>query len=145
MFLFYVITFFKKGDTIQGGTLFEEIRYIPFFRVHDTFQKEILVRKPERKSCYFFPHFKLKLIAVECWGCLEICRLPLLCFKVNQPSILGCTSECVIRTFSGLLSKHWVKVPTKYLGGKERSFIGKVGASLANLMSNCHTKVTEYQ
>ena len=28
MFLFYVLSFFKKGDTIQGGTLFREIRYI---------------------------------------------------------------------------------------------------------------------
>ena len=27
MFLFYVVSFFKKGDTIQGGTLFKEIRY----------------------------------------------------------------------------------------------------------------------
>ena len=27
MFLFYVLSFFKKGDTIQGGTLFKEIRY----------------------------------------------------------------------------------------------------------------------
>ena len=27
MFLFYVPSFFKKGDTIQGGTLFKEIRY----------------------------------------------------------------------------------------------------------------------
>ena len=28
MFLFYVLTFFKKEDTIQGGTLFKEIRYV---------------------------------------------------------------------------------------------------------------------
>ena len=28
MFLFYVLSFFKKGETIQGGTLFKEIRYI---------------------------------------------------------------------------------------------------------------------
>ena len=27
MFLFYVLNFFKKGNTIQGGTLFKEIRY----------------------------------------------------------------------------------------------------------------------
>jgi hypothetical protein len=25
---FYVLSFFKKGDTIQGGTLFKEIRYL---------------------------------------------------------------------------------------------------------------------
>ena len=35
MFLFYVLSFFKKGDTIQGGhysrgTLFKEIRYATF-------------------------------------------------------------------------------------------------------------------
>ena len=35
MFLFRVLSFFKKGDTIQGrtlfkgGTLFKEIRYVP--------------------------------------------------------------------------------------------------------------------
>ena len=28
MFLFYVLSFFKKGDTIQGGTLFKEIWYM---------------------------------------------------------------------------------------------------------------------
>ena len=27
MFLFYVLSFFKKGDVIQGRTLFKEIRY----------------------------------------------------------------------------------------------------------------------
>ena len=36
MFLFYELSFFKKGDTIQGGdiiqgrTLFKEIRYVYF-------------------------------------------------------------------------------------------------------------------
>ena len=28
MFLFYVISFFKKGDTIQGGTLFKGGKYM---------------------------------------------------------------------------------------------------------------------
>ena len=28
MFLIYVLSFFKKGDNIQGGTLFKEIRYV---------------------------------------------------------------------------------------------------------------------
>ena len=28
MFLFYVLTFFKKGDTIQGGTLFKRGHYL---------------------------------------------------------------------------------------------------------------------
>ena len=28
MFLYYVLNFFKKGDTIQGGALFKEIRYV---------------------------------------------------------------------------------------------------------------------
>ena len=28
MFLFYVLSFFKKGDTIQGGTLFEGEHYL---------------------------------------------------------------------------------------------------------------------
>ena len=30
MFLFYVLRFFKKRDTIQGGTLFKEIWYLEF-------------------------------------------------------------------------------------------------------------------
>ena len=30
MFLFYVLSFFKKGDTIQGRTLIKEIRYLFF-------------------------------------------------------------------------------------------------------------------
>ena len=33
MSLFYVLSFFKKGDTIQGGTLFKEIRYSCFFKL----------------------------------------------------------------------------------------------------------------
>ena len=28
MFLLYVLNFFKKVDTIQGGTLFKEIQYV---------------------------------------------------------------------------------------------------------------------
>ena len=28
MFLFYVLSFFKKGDTIQGGTLFKGKHYL---------------------------------------------------------------------------------------------------------------------
>ena len=28
MFIFYLLSFFKKGDTIQGGTLFKEIWYV---------------------------------------------------------------------------------------------------------------------
>ena len=28
MFIFYALTFFKKGDTIQGGTLFKGGYYI---------------------------------------------------------------------------------------------------------------------
>ena len=28
MFLFYVLSFFKKGDTIQGGTLFKGVHYL---------------------------------------------------------------------------------------------------------------------
>ena len=28
MFILYVLSFFKKEETIQGGTLFREIRYI---------------------------------------------------------------------------------------------------------------------
>ena len=28
MFLFYALSFFKKGDAIQGGTLFKDIRYM---------------------------------------------------------------------------------------------------------------------
>ena len=35
VFKFYVLSFFKKGDTIQGGTLFKEIRYVCFWRQID--------------------------------------------------------------------------------------------------------------
>ena len=31
MFLFYVLSFFKKEDTIEGGTLFKEIMYLQIF------------------------------------------------------------------------------------------------------------------
>ena len=54
MFLFYELTFFKKGDTIQaetlfkGGTLFKEIRYFPKFR---QFSKFPLVYYTTQQTC----------------------------------------------------------------------------------------------
>ena len=36
MFLFYVLSFFKKGDIIEGGKLFKEIRYASFFSAYTT-------------------------------------------------------------------------------------------------------------
>ena len=38
MFLFYVLTFFKKGDIIQMRTLFKEIRYVTRFPFDILFQ-----------------------------------------------------------------------------------------------------------
>ena len=59
MFLFYVLSFFKKGDTIQGGTLFKEIRYSSFFshKVEDSshFDPTLAAddfRVPGNKLCY---------------------------------------------------------------------------------------------
>ena len=34
MFLFYVLSFFKKGDTIQGGTLFKGGHYLRKYGKH---------------------------------------------------------------------------------------------------------------
>ena len=39
MFLFYVLSFFKKGDTIQGGTLFKGGHDL---RKYGTYKEEIL-------------------------------------------------------------------------------------------------------
>ena len=33
MFLFYVLSFFKKGVTNQGGTLFKEMQYVIYLNV----------------------------------------------------------------------------------------------------------------
>ena len=33
MILLYVLSFIKKGNTIQGGTLFKEIRYAIYLNV----------------------------------------------------------------------------------------------------------------
>ena len=41
MFLFYVLSYFKKGDTIQGGTLLKEIQYMKF-SPYSTFNEELL-------------------------------------------------------------------------------------------------------
>ena len=34
MFLFYVLSFFKKGDTIQGGTLFKGGHYLRKYGIY---------------------------------------------------------------------------------------------------------------
>ena len=42
MFLFYVLSFFKKGDTIQEGTLFKGGHYLrkySIFNQHGTYRK----------------------------------------------------------------------------------------------------------
>ena len=36
MFLFYVLSFFKKGDTIQGGTLFKGGHYLRKYGIYIT-------------------------------------------------------------------------------------------------------------
>ena len=45
MLLFYVLSFFKKGDTIQGGTLFKEIRYLEKRRFINLFLKKSYFKK----------------------------------------------------------------------------------------------------
>ena len=37
MFLFYVLSFFKKGDTIQGGTLFKGGHYLRNYGIYGIF------------------------------------------------------------------------------------------------------------
>ena len=37
MFLFYVPSFFKKGDTIQGGTLFKKGHYLRKYGTYQVF------------------------------------------------------------------------------------------------------------
>ena len=45
MLFFYVLTFFKKEDTIQGGTLFKEIQYVvPNIYVWLYVDKEVFYR-----------------------------------------------------------------------------------------------------
>ena len=39
MFLFYVLSFFKKGDTIQGGTLFKGGHYLRKYGIYDNLLK----------------------------------------------------------------------------------------------------------
>ena len=69
MFLLYVLSFFKKGDIVQGGTLFKEIRYIlqaqvaqkiffntdffPSWVVHDPSALVIVVFVPAKMYLYF--------------------------------------------------------------------------------------------
>ena len=45
MFLFYVLIFFKKGDTIQGGTLFKGGHYLRKYGIHLYISPCIDIRK----------------------------------------------------------------------------------------------------
>ena len=53
---FYVLSFFKKGDTIQGGgiiqgrTLFKEIRYIDFFLSYLGLLTEVKLGQPNTEK-----------------------------------------------------------------------------------------------
>ena len=60
MFLFYVLSFFKKGNTIQGGTLLKEIRYLFRFSI-----------KPYLCVCCFAWDANVGCICLSwtCWGC----------------------------------------------------------------------------
>ena len=42
MLLFFVLSFFKKGDTIQGGTLFKEIWYV---KINQNNKNSLAIRK----------------------------------------------------------------------------------------------------
>ena len=53
MFLFYVLSFFKKGDTIQGGTLFKEIRYMKAKLVFIGMKQKILKKQKKIKGTFF--------------------------------------------------------------------------------------------
>ena len=53
MFLFYVLSFFKKGDTIQGGTLFKGGHYLRKYDIHS-----ILLNNSAPKLIVFFDKFQ---------------------------------------------------------------------------------------
>ena len=55
MFLFYVLSFFKKGDNIQGGILFKEIWY--------SFDVTIACQTLKLLSSQILQHFSLKRLA----------------------------------------------------------------------------------
>ena len=46
MFFFYVLSFFKKGDTIQGGTLFKGGYYLRKYGIHITMEMAFLFSCP---------------------------------------------------------------------------------------------------
>ena len=48
MFLFHVLSFFKKGDTIQGGTLFKGGHYL---RKYGMYKEIMLMRRLDTFLC----------------------------------------------------------------------------------------------
>ena len=54
MFLFYVLSFFKKGDTIQGGTLFKGGHYLrKYGSLDDQPDVQIYFQGENVHMCYF--------------------------------------------------------------------------------------------
>jgi hypothetical protein len=45
MFLFYVLSFFKNGDTIEGGTLFKGGYYLRKYGTHASISRNIVLIK----------------------------------------------------------------------------------------------------
>ena len=50
MFLFYVISFFKTGDTIQGGTLFKGGQYLGKYGKWNFIERLLKMSKKFRKK-----------------------------------------------------------------------------------------------
>ena len=55
MFLFYVLIFFKKGDTLQGGTLFKGGHYLRkysiFVEIVGVLMNQLRISKDFKKEC----------------------------------------------------------------------------------------------
>ena len=56
MFLFYVLSFFKKGDTIQGGTLFKGGHYLRKYGISFSYDHG-LIETTEQTDIWSFMHF----------------------------------------------------------------------------------------
>ena len=50
MFLFYVLNFFKKGDTIQGGTLFKGGHYLKKYSMQFFYGEIEKEQKKDKKN-----------------------------------------------------------------------------------------------
>ena len=88
MFLFYVLSFFKKGDTIQGGTLFKKGHYLRKYGI--------------RFTPYIFGTLACYLLYLDPLVSCESSRCQLIFLQIHPMIFVGVQEDKVLLYIGGM-------------------------------------------